>query len=1302
MKTKHLFLATALMASFAACTNEEIVSDVQQNVATGRPTVDNVKLTFGENVDSRLIYNKGWKWEATDKIGALLMDAPTDKWHVINTPWAEKYELSHHIHTSYPFSYNSEEGTWGTPGKMLEGNYFFAFPWESYEGQRQVAHSLINQKQTGVTADVRAESYADNQFFIGYDRIVAGTQDAEALDNVSMTSILGAIELRLVNTGTQTYNINKVVLSGDKLASQLTFDPKDTYEYLTEEKFNSANYLDLDEEKAWTLDESYNKKYDRDEALRMVVKPIADENNDNFAQIIIEGEDREMLPDAENTAYILIMANPFEVETADELYLSIYTDEGYVSGIDLTKINKSSSKYGYVTDAKVEEVHPEVKNVIEIQLDDNAFETPEAMDIYNTQDLEQFILWNAKISGKREISATLKKNVELTEAAYEALIGKDNLELTIEGEKVLTLAAELPTDVLDAENLVLDDEVAVKVLGEVVLTKASEKPASIEVVEGAELTINDSQVKTVNVVNYGALTIGKNGNLATSSAIENNGTMTVAAGANVKAAITNNKTIELAGDLHNVALNAEEAVITMEEGAIMDVTTNEGIIETEDEVELTVATNKGFIAFVEGADVAVTTEKGYTARKVSGNVPNESTDPASPVNTWVVTKDATFAADASIKHMIVEDGADITVAKNKTLTVQNLIIQGVTTTEGTIKVVGPNNTAGTLIVEEDGDLTNDGNIEGQGVFKNYGYIDSNDNIKFNIAGYETDFVEGDYKGDIRFDVSLTDLEQAMKTAVEELVDSWIVNKSNIASWKDVTFNAVKETGWGELSSEWAIAARKELVDAYNDLKEAEFEAEDEDDEYEEIEYTDEEAIEGIFDANKSVVEARIAKVKSDASTTLKAAVTSAINNTVFTINWKNLSTAGYAYTGVVADYSDMWIAYANFLNANMASWYGTNAETQKKELIYSNEDGSLKRVYKFAIIAEINDKIDAKTPATPSVAIPAKSYLDASDKTGAKYVVLEYYINNVWTGNTVDLTLSNIKTWIAGLNQDNLTDASKLAAKAVVGSHISTVIGWNDGDAELTAANLTRLAELVKATKVETATALTSALTNQNIKTIILTGAIKNSELTINRDVTIKGGTLEGIVTVAAGKNVTFDGVTFANAHNTAGEATALNIKGGNANVNVLNCTFKNYDWDAIQAGNFTGTGVLSIIGNTFKAVDAPNENGSYIHVAATKSSDKFSNQIVIKYNTFGDAGNMKDNPVKIYGMNNFSQLTVGGNTFANAFNEEKVNEKAQVFVGKGFSYEEKKANGFSYAGKLYDAKKAYDAFTGTPAALKD
>ena len=771
MKTKHLFLATALMASFAACTNEEIVSDVQQNVVAGRPTVDNVKFTFGENVDSRLVYNKGWKWEATDKIGALLMDNVNN----IGSPvWKYRYTLSEYIHTSYPFSYNVEEGTWGTPGKLLEGNYFFAFPWESYEGQRQVTHSLINQKQTGITADVRAESYADNQFFIGYDRIIAGTQDAEALNNVSMTSVLGAVELRIVNTGTQTYNINKVVLSGDKLASQLTFNPTSPY-------FNTANYLGLEDEQGYDA----GKNYDKDETLRSVVKVAADENNDNFAQIIIEGEDRALLPDAENTAYVLIMANPDKFNktvgnNTPELTLSVYTDEGMVAGIDLTKINKASSKYGYVTDAAIEEIHPEVKNVITVQIDDNAFEVPTDMNVFNSQDLEQFIVWNSTISGKRSITATLQKDVTLTEAAYEALISKNNMKLTINGNKELTLVEELPIDVLDTENLNLGSFVTVKALCDLELTEDSEIPASIEVAEGVELTIADKKVNDVDVVNYGVLTIEGTANIKSGS-IVNYAEMTVAENADVLASVTNYAELTTAGEMNNVT-NKSEATITLEEGADVTVVNNYGTISTADDAELVCTTNNGEIEVVEGAVVKVTNESGTTYREVSGTIEAEAEKSA--VNTWVVTADAKVAANLEIEYLIINDGADLEVVKDKALTVtEKLTIEGSTSTEGEGSIAVKD-----LTIEEEGYWKNEVAVAFTGKLTNDGYVVNDGTVAgaYGATKSTTGFAAKDWKGN---EATINTVDPSAKSELQKAWDAAVV------AWATGVGEGVSAGGW---------------------------------------------------------------------------------------------------------------------------------------------------------------------------------------------------------------------------------------------------------------------------------------------------------------------------------------------------------------------------------------------------------------------------------------------------------------------------------------------------------------------------
>jgi len=797
MKTKHLFLATALMASFAACTNEEIVSDVQQNVATGRPTVENVKLTFGENVDSRLVYNKGYKWESTDVIGALLMDTPnglpftTEGW--TKATWNEKYTLSSVIHTSYPFTYNKEDKTWGCDAKMLEGNYFFAFPWESYDGNRQVAHSLIAQEQVGVAAEVRAESYANNQFFIGYDRIVAGTHATEALNNVEMTPVLGAIQLQIVNTGTQDYHINKVVLKGEDLGSVLTFDPMNAvydknhkYNYSDGKGltayFNSANYLGLDEEDAYNAD----KDYDKEEALLAVVNKL-ESDHDKFSQLYIKGTEEERLLEAEagNTAYVLIMATPDE--DVDDLTLDIYTDEGVVVGVDLTTINKEikAGKSTAITSAKVKKIGPDVVNTIKVQIDDNSFNVPTVMPVYNNDDLLQFIQWNANEVGAREVYAVLEKDVTLTSEMIEALAENKNIELFITGDHEITLAEDLDADVLDSKNLTIaavsettvdGDKVkgnapAIKVLGELALTKYSDAVGTITVVKDAKLSIVDKQVNSVTVINEGTLSIGTKANIKEGK-ITNYAEMTVDADAYVKVDVDNYGNIENNGTINVEGVaNKKDATITLGEDALLVLASNEGLVITEDGAKVTGDNTDGRIQYEDGANVDLTS--GIIYREVKGAVTNEPVDAnnvsKTNVNTWVLVGDATFAADAKITNVEVDGSYDITVAEGKKLEITGeLSMVGNTVTDGTIIV-------GSILVEEDAEWTNLGSVTATTI-DNKGAVDNKETV---YLPYGSDLTPGyDWEGNDAIEGSdpnadnRTAKQKAMDSAVAYWASQW--------------------------------------------------------------------------------------------------------------------------------------------------------------------------------------------------------------------------------------------------------------------------------------------------------------------------------------------------------------------------------------------------------------------------------------------------------------------------------------------------------------------------------------------------
>ena len=667
MRTKHLFYTAAMAALFAACVNDDFETIGQQDnvVNDGRPVVSDVKLNFTKGgADTRLSYEGqeiGYQWEATDEIGALLMDNVIAEYpETESLTWLEKYQLVNDIHTSYRFTYDVNNKVWGCDAKMLEGNYFFAYPWESYNGERRVKHSLTNQSQEGVGIDVRRKSYADNQFFIGYSQIMAGTEDTEVLDSsVEMVPVLGAIQLQIVNTGTQTRHINKVVLKSEKLYSTLTFNPTDAaYGTKTEKNkwnldatnktgwFNYANYTGnkddvyasngKDAQKyVYTIEEG--DKYVRNEALRAVVKPDPTDGN-RYAQITIEGtpEQRALVStsrDESAIAYVLIMANEVkkgeitptdkEGENAEsDLLLDIYTDEGIVRNIDLTVKNKGTNGkpdiYGAITSSEIEAIGPSVVNTIKVTIDDNSFLTPDEMDIYTNDDLAQFIQWNVNETGAQTIKATLvKPDVTLSAEMAELLAKNADVDLTITAsgvKNVLTLADGVVSNLFDLENVHINCGVELAEGAEINLTEDSElgweddgkvsHKIAIAVKEGATLNITeslDSKIDGAAITNEGKVSIAENAKVPAVVEFTNKAEMEIAANADVRGKVTNNANavIDNAGYIREV----ENAGATNEKD-------EDGVINLTGKGTIAGGLNNGIINA--GADTRVTVkdEKG--------------------------------------------------------------------------------------------------------------------------------------------------------------------------------------------------------------------------------------------------------------------------------------------------------------------------------------------------------------------------------------------------------------------------------------------------------------------------------------------------------------------------------------------------------------------------------------------------------------------------------------------------------------------------------------------------------------------
>ena len=522
-------MTTALMALFAACTNDDFISNeqgIQSGEATMRPSVDvtlNV-LGDGEGADTRLYFDGNrYQWEVGDTIGALLMDnviaeangeairphGGIEQWEEM--AWTSRYELVDYINTNYPFVRQSDK-TWTTNAKMLEGNYFFAFPFASYSGNREAIHSLGEQVQNGSTMEAVQEAYAKNQFFIGYSRIFAGTEGGDVMNaSLDMTSVLGPVYVQVQNTGNKPFTVQKIVLESTDFNTLIKINPtKAVYDGedvgVGEDKNGTYNLNGGKPNPAWTIKESKyfnyanyeedyandfkeryasaddihvlgnelvnntkkSSNYNRQEALRAVIEGIEGvPGADKRAELTVVGAD-PLYGDvsASVTQTFVVMANGDykyngkDDETGNPVMLTIYTDRGMVGPVNISNINAEVNNADNNGDGKkdvtvisqnaVTEINPgNGKNIVTLEIDDNSVQEPWNMNVYNNDDLLKYIEWNKAATTLRVFTAELKNDVTLTKEMSDLLTQMNSKLLVNTNGKKLIIAENASSNILD-------------------------------------------------------------------------------------------------------------------------------------------------------------------------------------------------------------------------------------------------------------------------------------------------------------------------------------------------------------------------------------------------------------------------------------------------------------------------------------------------------------------------------------------------------------------------------------------------------------------------------------------------------------------------------------------------------------------------------------------------------------------------------------------------------------------------------------------------------------------------------------
>lgn len=733
------------MALFAACTNDEFISNeqgIQSGDAALRPSVDVTLNVLGDgDADTRLTYNGKYNFEdGKDVIGALLMDKlvgnkrPFDDLEVWEeTPWLQRYELVDYINTDYPFKRSN--GQWSTDAKMLEGNYFFAFPFASYEGYREAVHSIGEQVQHGQDID---RAYADNQFFIGYNRIHAGTQGEEVMNaSLELVPTLGTVGIQVKNVGTGEMTVKKIVLAtdvdynndvndekkGKGLSTLIKIDPTDALytgsiegatkaggynldndklSWADKDKqtyFNYANYEEMQNVNGeWQYIEKFNERYDlakgelvnnteksanynRREALRSVVRGV--ETSDQRAELTIENSP---VLKSQEYANFAIMTNVYEYEkfedgTDNAIYAYVYTDKGMVGPVSLAtvkgEVDATNNGLTVISNNPLVKSNPNYKITIALAIDNNSVKGPQKMNIYNEEDLAQFIEWNKNL--KRVNTAELMNNITLTKEMSDMLTAdawsENTFIITTEAGKKLEIAADAATDIFD--HVIVDCDV--EVLGNVVLGANSfvrgkydtsdNDGAKSCTVDKQKLTIAEGATVTVSsAIEYKATGAKQNQELVVA---ENEGTLTI--NANVaKLTITENKGVmnvnaEVA--LNGMSKNKPNAVINISATGNLNCgttgyLTNEGKELANNEIEYAVINNNGKIYNLKNGEFGKVIVG--EAKTIVTNV-NE--------NEGIIDITANIASELNKRD---EGTISYTVAKDKSVTMANVAKYGIT------------------------------------------------------------------------------------------------------------------------------------------------------------------------------------------------------------------------------------------------------------------------------------------------------------------------------------------------------------------------------------------------------------------------------------------------------------------------------------------------------------------------------------------------------------------------------------------------------------------------------------------------
>ena len=255
MRTKHLLYTMALASVFAACTQDEFVTEGgNSNPLEGRKSLGKITLVEAEGPSTRWTVDNfnTITPEVGDGFSYFLVDEPLPELAGQHDYPIDNYQLVNHVHTNYIFKKNGNG--WDSEANLVEGNYLLVGPAQEGKLDRKPVEIKLPAKQTldlGADGKVNPlsiiEEFVENEYpiYIGHRFLSEGSNYNNVLP--ARYSIFAYPEITVKNSERNdelTPVVTKVILKRNKAEKPFIINaPLDNVKaarLLTNESFKAA------------------------------------------------------------------------------------------------------------------------------------------------------------------------------------------------------------------------------------------------------------------------------------------------------------------------------------------------------------------------------------------------------------------------------------------------------------------------------------------------------------------------------------------------------------------------------------------------------------------------------------------------------------------------------------------------------------------------------------------------------------------------------------------------------------------------------------------------------------------------------------------------------------------------------------------------------------------------------------------------------------------------------------------------------------------------------------------------------